>query len=85
MKPQTLGLAKDAWEIDRSSIELERRLGTGCFGDVWLGRRWGVGWGWRMLGGCPGFGKRDRISWEPVLTEYVATDQACGTTAQRWQ
>lgn len=36
-KPQTLGLAKDAWEIDRNSIALERRLGTGCFGDVWLG------------------------------------------------
>ncbi|MEJ1282321.1 hypothetical protein NN561_013278 [Cricetulus griseus] len=34
MKPQTLGLAKDAWEINRSSIALERRLGTGCFGDV---------------------------------------------------
>ena len=37
MKPQTLGLAKDAWEISRSSITLEHRLGTGCFGDVWLG------------------------------------------------
>ena len=37
MKPQTLGLAKDAWEISRGSITLERRLGTGCFGDVWLG------------------------------------------------
>lgn len=37
MKPQTLGLAKDAWEIDRNSIALDRRLGTGCFGDVWLG------------------------------------------------
>ncbi|XP_023587841.1 tyrosine-protein kinase Fgr isoform X3 [Trichechus manatus latirostris] len=37
MKPQTLGLAKDAWEINRESIALERRLGTGCFGDVWLG------------------------------------------------
>lgn len=53
MKPQTLGLAKDAWEISRSSIALERRLGTGCFGDVWLGtevpragarpRAWAVG------------------------------------------
>jgi hypothetical protein len=54
MKPQTLGLAKDAWEISRSSIALERRLGTGCFGDVWLGmevpgagaRGWGEGLGW---------------------------------------
>ncbi|XP_027630311.1 tyrosine-protein kinase Fgr isoform X2 [Tupaia chinensis] len=36
-RPQTLGLAKDAWEISRSSIALERRLGTGCFGEVWLG------------------------------------------------
>lgn len=53
MKPQTMGLAKDAWEISRSSIALERRLGTGCFGDVWLGtevpgagagaRGWGPG------------------------------------------
>lgn len=55
MKPQTLGLAKDAWEIDRSSITLERRLGTGCFGDVWLGRKvsgagaggWDKGQGWQ--------------------------------------
>lgn len=58
MKPQTLGLAKDAWEISRSSIMLERRLGTGCFGDVWLGtevpgagaRGWGEGLGWQGAG-----------------------------------
>ena len=48
MKPQTLGLAKDAWEISRSSIALERRLGTGCFGDVWLGTEVPGGWGPRL-------------------------------------
>ncbi|XP_069731229.1 tyrosine-protein kinase Fgr isoform X2 [Phaenicophaeus curvirostris] len=37
MKPQTLGLAKDAWEIVRESIRLDKKLGMGCFGDVWMG------------------------------------------------
>ncbi|NXY51781.1 YRK kinase, partial [Ceuthmochares aereus] len=37
MKPQTLGLAKDAWEIMRESISLDKKLGMGCFGDVWMG------------------------------------------------
>ncbi|XP_038614485.1 tyrosine-protein kinase Fgr [Tachyglossus aculeatus] len=37
MRPQTLGLAKDAWEIARESISLDRKLGMGCFGDVWMG------------------------------------------------
>ncbi|POI21728.1 hypothetical protein CIB84_014525, partial [Bambusicola thoracicus] len=37
MKPQTLGLAKDAWEIERESISLDKKLGMGCFGDVWMG------------------------------------------------
>ncbi|XP_026719343.1 proto-oncogene tyrosine-protein kinase Yrk-like [Athene cunicularia] len=37
MKPQTLGLAKDAWEIVRESISLDKKLGMGCFGDVWMG------------------------------------------------
>ncbi|NWZ43510.1 YRK kinase, partial [Brachypodius atriceps] len=37
VKPQTLGLAKDAWEIARESITLEEKLGMGCFGDVWMG------------------------------------------------
>ncbi|KAK2546526.1 hypothetical protein Q9966_000301 [Columba livia] len=37
MKPQTLGLAKDAWEIARESINLDQKLGMGCFGDVWMG------------------------------------------------
>nr|XP_041576704.1 tyrosine-protein kinase Fgr isoform X2 [Taeniopygia guttata] len=36
-KPQTLGLAKDAWEIARESVTLTRKLGMGCFGDVWMG------------------------------------------------
>ncbi|XP_037096111.1 tyrosine-protein kinase HCK [Syngnathus acus] len=27
---------KDAWEIQRSSLKLEKRLGAGQFGDVWL-------------------------------------------------
>ncbi|XP_072465627.1 tyrosine-protein kinase Fgr isoform X2 [Notamacropus eugenii] len=37
MKPGTLGLGKDAWEINRDSITLDRKLGMGCFGDVWMG------------------------------------------------
>ncbi|XP_063810760.1 tyrosine-protein kinase Fgr isoform X2 [Pseudophryne corroboree] len=37
LKPQTLGLAKDAWEITRESITLDKKLGQGCFGDVWKG------------------------------------------------
>ncbi|KAE8623959.1 hypothetical protein XENTR_v10005787 [Xenopus tropicalis] len=36
-KPQTLGLSKDAWEITRDSISLDKKLGQGCFGDVWKG------------------------------------------------
>uniref|UniRef100_H3BBF2 Tyrosine-protein kinase n=1 Tax=Latimeria chalumnae TaxID=7897 RepID=H3BBF2_LATCH len=37
MKPQTMGLGKDAWEISRDSIGLDKKLGQGCFGDVWMG------------------------------------------------
>uniref|UniRef100_A0A7N4V2S1 Tyrosine-protein kinase n=1 Tax=Sarcophilus harrisii TaxID=9305 RepID=A0A7N4V2S1_SARHA len=37
MKPGTLGLGKDAWEISRDSITLDKKLGMGCFGDVWMG------------------------------------------------
>lgn len=45
-KPQTQGLAKDAWEIPRESLRLEVKLGQGCFGEVWMGKdlplpRWG--------------------------------------------
>lgn len=35
--PQTLGLGKDAWEIPRDTLALQRKLGQGCFGDVWMG------------------------------------------------
>ncbi|XP_047663837.1 tyrosine-protein kinase Fgr isoform X4 [Tachysurus fulvidraco] len=35
--PQTLGLGKDAWEISRDTLQLKRKLGQGCFGDVWMG------------------------------------------------
>lgn len=38
-KPQTQGLAKDAWEIPRESLRLEVKLGQGCFGEVWMGKR----------------------------------------------
>lgn len=37
LTPQTIGLAKDAWEIARESITLDKKLGQGCFGDVWKG------------------------------------------------
>ncbi|RXN00703.1 Tyrosine-protein kinase Yes [Acipenser ruthenus] len=36
VKPQTQGLAKDAWEIPRDSLRLEVKLGQGCFGEVWM-------------------------------------------------
>ena len=39
VKPQTQGLAKDAWEIPRESLRLEVKLGQGCFGEVWMGKR----------------------------------------------
>uniref|UniRef100_A0A8P0PBL7 Tyrosine-protein kinase n=2 Tax=Canis lupus familiaris TaxID=9615 RepID=A0A8P0PBL7_CANLF len=35
--PQTSGLAKDAWEVARDSLFLEKKLGQGCFAEVWLG------------------------------------------------
>ncbi|XP_051880168.1 tyrosine-protein kinase Fyn isoform X2 [Pristis pectinata] len=35
--PQTVGLAKDSWEILRESLNLEKKLGQGCFADVWYG------------------------------------------------
>ena len=38
VKPQTQGLAKDAWEIPRDSLRLELKLGQGCFGEVWMGK-----------------------------------------------
>ncbi|XP_037347085.1 proto-oncogene tyrosine-protein kinase Src-like isoform X1 [Pungitius pungitius] len=36
-KPQTQGLARDAWEIPRESLRLDLKLGQGCFGEVWMG------------------------------------------------
>lgn len=33
-----MGLSKDAWEIMRESIHLDKKLGMGCFGDVWTGK-----------------------------------------------
>ncbi|XP_078279432.1 tyrosine-protein kinase Fgr isoform X4 [Rhinoraja longicauda] len=35
--PQTLGLGRDAWEIIRQSLSLDKKLGQGCFGDVFMG------------------------------------------------
>ncbi|CAH6778234.1 Fyn [Phodopus roborovskii] len=35
--PQTSGLSKDAWEVARDSLFLEKKLGQGCFAEVWLG------------------------------------------------
>ncbi|XP_031437055.1 tyrosine-protein kinase fynb isoform X2 [Clupea harengus] len=35
--PDTVGLTHDSWEIARSSLELEVKLGAGCFADVWCG------------------------------------------------
>ncbi|XP_010873465.1 proto-oncogene tyrosine-protein kinase Src isoform X3 [Esox lucius] len=37
LKPQTQGLARDAWEIPRDSLHLDVKLGQGCFGEVWMG------------------------------------------------
>lgn len=37
---------QDEWEIPRESLKLERRLGAGQFGEVWMGewwRRWNMG------------------------------------------
>lgn len=44
IKPQTQGLAKDAWEIPRESLRLEVKLGQGCFGEVWIGETPCVVW-----------------------------------------
>lgn len=35
--PLTLGLGRDAWEVSRETLLLQRKLGQGCFGDVWMG------------------------------------------------
>ena len=36
-KPETGGIAKDAWEIPRESLRLTRKIGTGHCGEVWAG------------------------------------------------
>ncbi|KAF7653826.1 hypothetical protein LDENG_00078040 [Lucifuga dentata] len=35
--PLTMGLGRDAWEVPRDRLSLHRKLGQGCFGDVWIG------------------------------------------------
>ncbi|KAM9798064.1 tyrosine-protein kinase Fyn isoform 3-T3 [Neosynchiropus ocellatus] len=35
--PDTVGLSHDAWEIHRNTLDLEVKLGTGCFADVYYG------------------------------------------------
>ncbi|XP_060769517.1 tyrosine-protein kinase Fyn-like isoform X2 [Neoarius graeffei] len=35
--PETVGLTHDTWEIDRKSLQLEVKLGAGCFAEVWCG------------------------------------------------
>lgn len=40
--PQTSGLAKDAWEVERNSLSLEKKMGQGCFAEVWLGKAEGT-------------------------------------------
>lgn len=29
---------KDAWEIPRESLQMEKKLGAGQFGEVWMGK-----------------------------------------------
>lgn len=36
--PATLGLGKDEFEIERTSLQLQKKLGAGQFGDVWKGK-----------------------------------------------
>lgn len=36
---------KDAWEIPRESLKLEKKLGAGQFGEVWMGKDPGPGGG----------------------------------------
>ncbi|XP_053372311.1 tyrosine-protein kinase fynb isoform X3 [Clarias gariepinus] len=35
--PETVGLTHDTWEIARDSLQLNVKLGAGCFADVWCG------------------------------------------------
>ena len=37
-QPTTIGLSyRDEWEIDRSSLQFQKKLGQGNFGEVWAG------------------------------------------------
>jgi hypothetical protein len=33
-----IDLSKDAWEIERESLQLTKKLGAGQFGEVWKGK-----------------------------------------------
>lgn len=35
---------QDEWEIPRESLKLERRLGAGQFGEVWMGKLFPFAW-----------------------------------------
>lgn len=37
--PDTVGLSHDAWEISRDALNLEEQLGTGCFAEVFYGKK----------------------------------------------
>lgn len=59
---------KDAWEIPRESLKLEKKLGAGQFGEVWMGKNPGPGGG-REGGGrssLPGIA-RDRVGMPPTV------------------
>lgn len=36
--PDTVGLSHDSWEISRETLNLELKLGTGCFAEVFYGK-----------------------------------------------
>ncbi|KAF7231562.1 tyrosine-protein kinase Fyn [Nothobranchius furzeri] len=35
--PETVGLSRDAWEISRDALQMEVKLGSGCFAEVFYG------------------------------------------------
>lgn len=37
--PDTVGLCHDSWEISRETLNLELKLGTGCFAEVFYGKK----------------------------------------------
>lgn len=37
--PDTVGLSHDSWEISRETLNLELKLGTGCFAEVFYGKQ----------------------------------------------